>query len=35
VGFEDGHRALLLAETAYRSLREGRKVRVEEIGMVG
>ena len=35
VGFEDGHRALLLAETAYRSLREGRMVRVEEVGTVG
>ena len=29
-GFDDGHRALLLAEAAYRSLREGRMVRVEE-----
>ena len=30
-GFEDGHCALLLAEAAYRSLREGRMVRVEEV----
>ncbi len=28
--FEDGQRALLLAEAAYRSLREGRMVRIEE-----
>ena len=30
-GFEDGRRALILAEAAYRSLAEGRMVRVEEI----
>ncbi len=32
VGFEDGRRALILAEAAYRSLAEQRLVRVEEIG---
>ena len=32
VGFEDGRRALVLAEAAYRSLAERRMVRVEEIG---
>jgi myo-inositol 2-dehydrogenase/D-chiro-inositol 1-dehydrogenase len=32
VGFEDGRRALMLAEAAYRSLREGRLVKVSEIG---
>jgi myo-inositol 2-dehydrogenase/D-chiro-inositol 1-dehydrogenase len=32
VGFEDGRRALVLAEAAYRSVREGRMVRVDEIG---
>jgi myo-inositol 2-dehydrogenase/D-chiro-inositol 1-dehydrogenase len=32
VGFEDGRRALILAEAAYRSLAEGRLVRVDEIG---
>jgi myo-inositol 2-dehydrogenase / D-chiro-inositol 1-dehydrogenase len=32
VGFEDGRRALVLAEAAYRSLKEGRVVRVDEIG---
>lgn len=31
VGFEDGRRALILAEAAYRSLSEGRMVRVAEI----
>ena len=31
VGFEDGRRALILAEAAYRSLAEGRMVRIEEI----
>ncbi|MBA3326056.1 MAG: inositol 2-dehydrogenase [Rhodobacteraceae bacterium] len=31
VGFEDGRRALILAEAAYRSLAEGRMVRVDEI----
>ncbi|MGF1563091.1 MAG: inositol 2-dehydrogenase [Geminicoccaceae bacterium] len=31
VGFEDGRRALVLAEAAYRSLAERRVVRVEEI----
>ena len=31
VGFEDGRRALILAEAAYLSLREGRMVRVEEV----
>lgn len=31
VGFEDGRRALILAEAAYRSVAEGRVVRVEEI----
>ena len=32
VGFEDGRRALILAEAAYRSLAEKRSVRVDEIG---
>lgn len=32
VGFEDGRRALILAEAAYRSLAERRMVRVDEIG---
>jgi myo-inositol 2-dehydrogenase / D-chiro-inositol 1-dehydrogenase len=32
VGFEDGRRALVLAEAAYRSIAEGRMVRVDEIG---
>lgn len=32
VGFEDGWKALLLAEAAYRSLAERRMVRVEEVG---
>lgn len=32
VGFEDGRKALILAEAAYRSMAEGRIVRVEEIG---
>ncbi len=32
VGFEDGRKALLLAEAAYRSIAEKRVVRVEEIG---
>ncbi len=32
VGFDDGRKALVLAEAAYRSLAEGRMVRVEEIG---
>ena len=32
VGFEDGEKALVLAEAAARSLREGRTVRVEEFG---
>jgi myo-inositol 2-dehydrogenase/D-chiro-inositol 1-dehydrogenase len=31
VGFEDGRRALILAEAAYRSAGEGRAVRVDEI----
>lgn len=31
VGFEDGRQALILAETAYRSLAEGRLVKVSEI----
>ena len=31
VGFEDGRRALILAEAAYRSIKEHRAVRVEEI----
>jgi myo-inositol 2-dehydrogenase/D-chiro-inositol 1-dehydrogenase len=31
-GFEDGRRALILAEAAYRSLSERRLVRVDEIG---
>jgi myo-inositol 2-dehydrogenase/D-chiro-inositol 1-dehydrogenase len=31
VGFEDGRRALILAEAAYRSIAEGRMVRVDEI----
>lgn len=31
-GFEDGRRALMLAEAAYRSLAEDRMVRVDEIG---
>lgn len=31
VGFEDGRRALILAEAAYRSIRTGRMVRVDEI----
>ncbi len=31
VGFEDGRRALILAEAAYRSLAERRMVRVDEI----
>src|SRR5690606_38659859 len=31
VGFEDGRRALILAEAAYRSLTERRMVRVDEI----
>ena len=30
-GFEDGRRALILAEAAYRSLSEGRMVRVSEV----
>ena len=32
VGFEDGWKALILVEAAYRSMVEGRIVRVEEIG---
>lgn len=32
VGFEDGRRALILAEAAYTSIAAGRMVRVEEIG---
>ena len=32
VGFEDGRRALLLAEAAYKSVAEKRMVRVDEIG---
>lgn len=32
VGFEDGRKALILAEAAYKSLAEGRAVRVDEIG---
>lgn len=32
VGFEDGRRALMLAEAAYRSIAEKRVVQVEEIG---
>lgn len=32
VGFEDGRQALILAEAAYLSLREGRMVNVNEIG---
>jgi myo-inositol 2-dehydrogenase/D-chiro-inositol 1-dehydrogenase len=32
VGFEDGRRALILAEAAYRSIAERRLVRVDEIG---
>jgi myo-inositol 2-dehydrogenase/D-chiro-inositol 1-dehydrogenase len=32
VGFEDGRRALVLAEAAYRSIAQGRMVRVDEIG---
>jgi myo-inositol 2-dehydrogenase / D-chiro-inositol 1-dehydrogenase len=32
VGFEDGRRALMLAEAAYLSLREGRMVKVSEVG---
>jgi myo-inositol 2-dehydrogenase/D-chiro-inositol 1-dehydrogenase len=32
VGFEDGRRALILAEAAYRSIAEGRMVRIDEIG---
>ena len=32
VGFEDGRRALILAEAAYRSIAERRTVRIEEIG---
>jgi len=32
VGFDDGHRALRLAEAAYRSIAERRMVAVEEIG---
>lgn len=31
VGFEDGRRALILAEAAYRSLATGRMVRVDEV----
>jgi myo-inositol 2-dehydrogenase/D-chiro-inositol 1-dehydrogenase len=31
VGFEDGRRALVLAEAAYRSVAEGRLVRVDEV----
>ena len=31
VGFEDGRRALILAEAAYKSIAEGRTVKVEEI----
>jgi myo-inositol 2-dehydrogenase / D-chiro-inositol 1-dehydrogenase len=31
VGFDDGHRALILAEAAYKSLRECRLVKVSEI----
>lgn len=31
VGFEDGRQALLLAEAAYRSLEEGRIVRMDEV----
>ncbi|MDA7981357.1 MAG: inositol 2-dehydrogenase [Alphaproteobacteria bacterium] len=31
VGFEDGRRALVLAEAAYKSIKEGRLVRVDEI----
>ena len=31
VGFEDGRRALVLAEAAYKSLSEGRLVQVKEI----
>ncbi len=31
VGFEDGRRALILAEAAYLSLREERMVNVDEI----
>jgi myo-inositol 2-dehydrogenase/D-chiro-inositol 1-dehydrogenase len=30
-GFEDGRRALILAEAAYKSLNEGRMVNVSEI----
>lgn len=32
VGFEDGRRALILAEAAYRSMTEKRIVRIDEIG---
>lgn len=32
VGFEDGRKALVLAEAAYRSLAEKRSVRIDEIG---
>jgi myo-inositol 2-dehydrogenase/D-chiro-inositol 1-dehydrogenase len=32
VGFEDGHRALILAEAAYRSVKEGRMIAVSELG---
>ena len=32
VGFEDGRRALLLAEAAIRAVAEGRTVRTSEIG---
>jgi myo-inositol 2-dehydrogenase/D-chiro-inositol 1-dehydrogenase len=31
VGFEDGRRALILAEAAYRSIAEGRMVQVSEV----
>lgn len=32
VGFDDGRRALVLAEAAYKSLAEGRMVKVSEVG---
>ncbi|MDE3177024.1 MAG: inositol 2-dehydrogenase, partial [Pseudomonadota bacterium] len=32
VGFEDGRKALMLAEAANLSIREGRTVRVQELG---
>lgn len=32
VGFEDERQALILAEAAYLSLREGRVVKISEIG---